>query len=141
MSTKPEDIKYEQPYFDLKSLRIQLMKTTFEHLTKDPGDTISSDNKVIFFTSFGMVYSDPQEVTMTEVAEAVTDGFVRVTNEQIEKWTSENPELPILNSGAFVRIKSAVIRPYGSAGTHKVADLILFTETIQAMAFGNPTIN
>lgn len=123
-------------YVDLKGVRINLAKEAFEAVFSESAAPEERKNRIFFITNFGVVFSDPESVERPEASEKTVDGLLKYIDNQIEKLLDENPQVTPTNIGSFVRVNNAAIMSFDGRMLFGTGDLILFSDSIQAVMFG-----
>lgn len=121
---------------DIKAQKIQLAKEVFEAIFSQSEHPAERENRIIFITSFGIVTSDPASVECPEAHTMVLDSLMGRIDEAAAKLAQENPEAEIANIGSYIRVKHAVVRSFEGNEILKTGELVVFVDSIHALAFG-----
>lgn len=121
---------------DIKAQKIRLAKEVFEAIFSQSEHPAEREYRIIFITSFGIVTSDPASVECTEAHTMVLDSLMGCIDEAAAKLAQENPEAEIADTGSYIRVKHAVVRSFEGNEILKTGELVVFADSIHALAFG-----
>nr|WP_309099065.1 hypothetical protein [Fredinandcohnia onubensis] len=125
---------------DVKALTSLCVYSAVE-VSNESNDDSTKQNKIIFLTSFGFVIPEKILPTNFEEVELTPENFSRFVAQSAIKNTKEaleehQNEDVLLENTSFI-LENVEIKPYSSQQTSKLANMILFSDQIVGLSFGN----
>lgn len=125
---------------DLKALTVLGMMSAVEVSNENITDK-NKDNKLIILTSFGYVIPEkiiPKHELPEELNEENYPTFITSSaTEGVKNMLKENNNEDVLDTQTSFVLERVQIKPFNSNVTHNLQSMILFSDQIVGLSFGN----
>lgn len=135
---------------DLKSITFSALDASLDVFKSGKIEEISigKNTRVIILTSFGIVEGNPIKKSITEsdtdspdlvntFSTTLLDNVFKIRNSEIQKLETQNPEFKLINDSSAILLSDVSVTPYSNPNAKSnLRYLILFTEDIKALSFG-----